>query len=209
MKISHFKAIINMYTIDCLSISLADSFVSFDVLAFWDEVLIIVLSFVLFFAFLDILRFFQFVRHLANLLATIKHGAKALSSFCAIFMTVVIAFSIVTYLLNGSDIEGFKTVMDACQTLLSTMLGKFSKDIASVSESLLGSLFFILFSVLVTFILFDMFISVLNQTHSMIQKNEALAPYDSELMSHMKVRFSQWFAALFGSKPGMHFCTYS
>ena len=95
------------------------------------------------------------------------------------------------------------SILQSFETLLTTVLGKFSKDVAIISESILGSLVFMLFSVIVAFILLNLFISVLNQTQTMVKKNSHLAPYDAELMEHMGTRFREWFSFLFPKEKGI------
>ena len=70
------------------------SFVSFDRLAFWDEYFIITLSFVLFLGLLEMLRFFQFISHLSNFLATIKYASSQLLAYSVVFGIAFWAYSL-------------------------------------------------------------------------------------------------------------------
>ena len=121
-------------------------FVSFDELAFWDETLNVILSFVLFFAFIDLLKFFQFLKDLAQLLGTIKHAVESLLSFAFIFAHGLLAFSILSYLILGTSYLSFSSIRLSTVTLFSSILGKFSKDIVSFNESPVGGIIFMCFS---------------------------------------------------------------
>ena len=46
--------------------------------------------------------------------------------------------------------------------------------------------------------MFDMFISILTDTYETVRRNPRLAPYDAELMDHMRKRWRSWARSLFG-----------
>ena len=123
---------------------------------------------------------------------------SSLAAYGIVFGVAFWGYSILGYLLLGDTIESFRSVITSAATLMSTMLGKMSKDLVSFENNTMGMLFFISYVIVVTFILVDMFITIMNDTYEYVQAHPDLSPYDEDLADHMSMRIKSLWRSLFG-----------
>ena len=85
-------------------------------------------------------------------------------------------------------------------TMGSSVLGKFSRDVVSFADSPVAGVVYIVFSIMMSFVLYDMFIAVIIDAYETIDDDPSLAPYDDELMSHIGEKWKGWMNSVFSSR---------
>eukprot|EP01112_Ceratiomyxa_fruticulosa_P010926 TRINITY_DN2917_c0_g1_i2.p1 TRINITY_DN2917_c0_g1~~TRINITY_DN2917_c0_g1_i2.p1 ORF type:complete len:501 (-),score=118.58 TRINITY_DN2917_c0_g1_i2:14-1516(-) len=123
-------------------------------------------------AFIMWFRLFKYLRisrRLSQLTDTLSSAAADIVVFLGIFFIVFFGYAQAGWMLFSVDIVGFRTLLQAIYSLFRQTLGDF--DFASMEQSnrYLGPLFFFSFSILVIFILMNMFLAIVNDTYSEVK----------------------------------------
>eukprot|EP01112_Ceratiomyxa_fruticulosa_P020802 TRINITY_DN718_c0_g1_i4.p1 TRINITY_DN718_c0_g1~~TRINITY_DN718_c0_g1_i4.p1 ORF type:complete len:821 (-),score=167.58 TRINITY_DN718_c0_g1_i4:307-2769(-) len=125
-------------------------------------------------AFICWFRLFKYVRinkRLSQLTDTLSNAAADIVIFMCIFFIVFFGYAQAGWMLFSVDIDNFRTLVRSMYTLLRQILGDFDFDSMEQSSIVLGPLFFFSFSILVLFILMNMFLAIINDTYSEVKMN--------------------------------------
>eukprot|EP00762_Andalucia_godoyi_P008399 ANDGO_04692.mRNA.1 hypothetical protein len=116
--------------------------------------------------FLRVFKFLQLNDRLNLLGRTLSVASGDLIGFFFMFAIVFVGYSTFAYLLYGSDIDEFRTWLSAATSTFFIMLGDF--DYARLREvnRILTPIFFFSFIVVAVFILFNMFLAIINDSYS-------------------------------------------
>lgn len=116
------------------------------------------------------LKAFSFLKFLsagvANLAYTIALAGKDCGLFLVIFIMVIFAYAQAFHISFGTDIEEYKTLLDAVFGLFKTLLGDFDFEAIKLINPYLGPLLFITFEVVCYFVFLNMFLAILNKSYS-------------------------------------------
>lgn len=167
-------------------------FVNFHHLAISDQLFGYVYAFVVFLVSLKFLRLFRFNRRMSLLASTLRNASKELWCFSLVFSIVFMAFVHFCYLVFSNDLYMFHTVMSTAETLISVMLGKFSYERLLQTNRILAPLMFFCYSLVVVFVLINMFISIIIENFQAVKRNNDLQSNEYEIVDFMMDQFKIW-----------------
>ncbi|CAH8648338.1 unnamed protein product [Heterobilharzia americana] len=167
-------------------------FMNFQLLAYWNENLTYLTSVICFFAMLKLVNLFRFNQRVGLLGSVLKYAANDLKHFCFIFLVVFCSFVLVFYLLYTDTLDGFKTILNAIETSMQIILGKFDFTSMYEREMVLGPLLFAAFSLCVVFVMVSMFIAILDESFHSVLKDITLQSDDHEITQFITVQFILW-----------------
>lgn len=169
-----------------------NEFVNFHHLAASDQLFGYIYAFVVFLVSLKFLRLFRFNRRMSLLASTLHNASLELWCFSLVFGIVFMAFVHFCYLVFSTDLYMFHTVMSTVETLISIMLGKFSYERLLATNRLLAPLMFFSYSVIVVFVLINMFISIIIENFQVVKSNNDLQSNEYEIVDFMMDQFKVW-----------------
>ena len=172
-------------------------FINLQLATYINDTLTFLLSFCCFFGTIKILYLTRFHTDLSLFAKTLQHAMKDLLSFMLMFAIVFMAFLILFYLLFIDKIWSCSTLLNTAQLLFEMMLMKFNSDQLISSSSFLGPLCFSSFSLMIVFICMTMFISIINDSFTIV-RNRAKYNHneDQEILSFMLRQFQQWIGTM-------------
>lgn len=171
---------------------LSDKFYNFQGIAAWDEVFQILLAFVIFSSIIKLIHILRFNKRMSMLASTLQHSAKEMSAFSLVFSLVIFAFVAFGYFLFGPNVAGFKGVMQGFETLLTFSLGSFDFDAVTSNYRVLGPIYFFVFFLFVTFVLMNIFVTILNEAFSKVNCDVRSQKNQYELVDFVWTRFKAW-----------------
>ncbi|TNN06289.1 Polycystin-2, partial [Schistosoma japonicum] len=167
-------------------------FMNFQLLAYWNENLTYLTAVICFFAMLKLVFLFRFNYRIGLLGSVLKYAAKDLKYFCFIFLIVFSAFVVVFYLLYNDTLSGFKTILNAIETSMQIILGKFDFTSMYERQMVLGPLLFAAFSLCVVFVMVCMFIAILDESFHSVLNDLSLQSDDHEMSQFIAIQFIHW-----------------
>ncbi len=165
----------------------------FQYVAYWNELLTYMIGWLVFLATIKFLRLLRFNRRISVLASTLRNGAKPLASYLIVFLTTFFAFVALFSGLFGSNVLDYSTVVYTAETLLSMTLGKFDFYILQRTNPLFGPFLFFVYICSITFIMLNMFISILNESFSAVQSDRSLQNNDYEIVDYMMNKLKAFF----------------
>lgn len=166
-------------------------YMNFQLLAYWNENLTYLTAIICFFAMLKLVYLFRFNQRVGLLGSVLKYAATDLKYFCFIFLVVFSAFVLVFYLLYNDTLSGFKTILNAIETSMQIILGKFDFTSMYERQMVLGPLLFAAFSLCVVFVMVSMFIAILDESFQRVLKDLSLQSDDHEMTQFIAIQFIQ------------------
>ncbi|CAH8676554.1 unnamed protein product [Schistosoma rodhaini] len=166
-------------------------YMNFQLLAYWNENLTYLTAIICFFAMLKLVYLFRFNQRVGLLGSVLKYAATDLKYFCFIFLVVFSAFVLVFYLLYNDTLSGFKTILNAIETSMQIILGKFDFTSMYERQMVLGPLLFAAFSLCVVFVMVSMFIAILDESFQHVLKDLSLQSDDHEMTQFILIQFIQ------------------
>ena len=126
------------------------------------------------------------------LAGTLKLSARELLAFSLVFGIALVSFVGSGYLIFGANVRGFKSILTGFETLLSFSLGSFHFTGIIEEYRIIGPLYFFLFFTLVVFVLMNMFITILNESFTVVHKNVTRQKNEYEIVEFVCRRLKQW-----------------
>ena len=145
-------------------------YVNFQVTAYWGELNTYVIAFVVFLATLKFLHLTNFNRFIALLSRTVARLSKRLLALGGEALVPFLAFSLFGYVVFGSKIEGFASVVMTFQTMFALVLGKSYFVELSHTDRLIGPLYFSAYIITMMFFMLNMFCAIINDTYAEINE---------------------------------------
>jgi hypothetical protein len=137
-------------------------------------------AFVLFGAYLKLVKFVNLSERVAILAKTFRSAAVDVGCFLVMFFCIFFAFAIMGCQMFGSNVYNFSSVGRACQAVAQMIMGEtFFEDMWLVNRSS-AVLFFILFVLMVVLFLMNVFIGIIC-THYVNIKNECEVSFGEEI----------------------------
>merc|ERR1712024_169873 len=120
----------------------------------------------LFVAWIKVFKYLSFNATMTQLSQTLTSAGRDLAGFAVMFTIIFLAFTQLGYLLFGTQVHDFRTLMDTIFTLFRMILGDFNfRDIERAS-TLLGPIYFLV----VFFVLLNMFLAIINDTYGIVKE---------------------------------------
>jgi len=169
-----------------------NGYVKFQYVGYWNEMFSYMIGFLCFLSSIKFLKLLRFNRKISMLSATLKHSAKGLLHFGIIFGVVFLAFAQLFYLTYMHIDIDYSSFVSSIVASILMMMGKFNIYSMTMVEPVLTQIFVLLFVVTVTFIIVNMFVSILNETFTAVRTDMAKQGNDYEIVDFMMVRFKKW-----------------
>jgi len=129
-------------------------------------------------SFNSILCFFRLFKYssaanrLSQLTNTLHRASGEIVLFLPIFIIIILSFGISFYLAFGVDVFAFRSLTETFVSLSRSLIGDF--DFLSIQQSnrFLGPLLFVTYTVVVFFILLNMFLAIINDSYMEERREE-------------------------------------
>ncbi|KAL8606997.1 hypothetical protein ACOMHN_041386 [Nucella lapillus] len=167
-------------------------YIKFQYVGYWNEIFTYMIGWTVFFATLKFLRLLRFNKRMSLLAATLKNGARSLLHFSIIFWIVFLAFSMLFFLSYMTIDIKYSSFIGSVVSGILMMMGKFDIYTMTMAEPILTQIFVFLFVVSVTFIIVNMFVSILTETFSAVREDVSKQANDYEIISFMITRFKRF-----------------
>uniref|UniRef100_A0A914XFD3 Polycystin cation channel PKD1/PKD2 domain-containing protein n=1 Tax=Plectus sambesii TaxID=2011161 RepID=A0A914XFD3_9BILA len=142
------------------------------------------LSLVVFFSSVKMIRILRFNRRIGTLAATLKNAAGEMIGFAFVFGATSTAFNCALYIVLFSKVEEYRTYLSLMETTFSAMLGKFSFDTV-VQASTFAGIIFVTYMCMTTILLLNLFIMVLMAVFEEVHADALKQTNDYEVMDHL------------------------
>ncbi|KAK3612419.1 hypothetical protein CHS0354_032020 [Potamilus streckersoni] len=167
-------------------------FHSFQRIAMWDELFGIFLAFTIFLSILKLIHLFRFNRRMSLLATTLQLSAKELSGFSVVFTFFMIAYASWAYVMFGSRMEDFSSMISTFESLLTLVIGGFDFLTLQNINFVFGPIFVFSFILFIVFVLTNMFITIMNESFVIARKDISKQSNEYEIVSFMWTRFKTW-----------------
>ncbi|XP_052128555.1 polycystic kidney disease 2-like 1 protein isoform X4 [Frankliniella occidentalis] len=116
----------------------------------------------------------DFGRH-SKLTSTLYRSLPNMVSFSFMFAILMCSFSMLAYLVFGTDLYVFRTFRNSLFVLIEVITGQLDYQSLATTNRFLGPLFYMAFIFFVVFVLYNMFIVILNDTYYVVREEAAAA----------------------------------
>ena len=216
LKLQYFKCVWNLVEVSIIAMSIAaivvyfykfivtnkltsqfkenkgNKYMKFQYIGYWNEVFSYIIGWLVFFGTLKFLKLLRFNKRMSLLAATLKKGSKRLAHFSLIFWIVFLAFIQLFYLTYLSSALSFSSFVGSVETGVLMVMGQI--DIFSMTMVLpvMSHVYVFLFVFTITFIVVNMFLSILNETFADVRAGLTKMSNDYEILTFMLNRFKMW-----------------
>lgn len=164
------------------------TFIDFDTSAWYDQLYGYTLACLVFILFIKFLKLLRFNRKMSLMFRTVSHASVDTKYFSFSFVIVIAAFSQFAHLIFMSSIFEYSNMIYTLESLINMMLGSFSYSDMVEAAPEMGKLFFFTYFTFMTFILLNMFISIINESFSIVQEHTRELKNKYELVDFLKQR---------------------
>jgi len=167
-------------------------YVSFGRVASWNEVFMYMVSLVVFTAWIKGIKLLRFNRRITILAQTLKGSAGPLAAFSVVFLVFFVSYSLFAFAVFGKDLSEFYNFVSTCETVMGILLGSFDYRAIDESAPILGPIFFFTFMVFGTFILMNMFLTIVLDVFSEVKQGIDEQENEYEIVDFMIRRFRKF-----------------
>ncbi|XP_062923193.1 polycystin-1-like protein 2 isoform X2 [Mobula hypostoma] len=146
-------------------------FVSFYETAMADAIMGYLIAFLVLLATIKLWHLLRLNPKLNMITSTLRRAWGDISGFLTVILIMFLAYSIATNLMFGWSISSYKTIFDAVETMVSLQLGIFNYEEVLDYNPILGSFLIGSCIIFMTFVVLNLFISVILVAFSEEQKN--------------------------------------
>ncbi|XP_022109894.1 polycystic kidney disease protein 1-like 2 [Acanthaster planci] len=167
-------------------------YIKLQYIAYWNELLGYMLGWIVFLASLKFLKLLRFNRRIGVLSSTIHNCSSDLMYFGIMFGIVFFAFATAFYLIFGSNVYDYSDFIYTCESLIAAILGKFKfKELMSAQKAL-GPFFFFSFMMSMSYILINMFLTIINEAFKIVNADISKQSNEYEMVDFMIRRLKLW-----------------
>ena len=163
-------------------------YVKLQYVAYWNELLGYMIGWLVFMGTLKFIKLLRFNRRMGVLSSTIRHATKDLLWFGMFFSIVFFAFSIAFYLIFGPEVYNYSDFIYTMESLITAILGKFHFQEIVEADRLLGPIFFFFFMGTITFLLINMFLTIIIESFQIVKHDVEKQSNDYEMVEFMMRR---------------------
>lgn len=164
-------------------------FVNFNTIAQWDMVYSSVTSAVVFCATLKFLKLLRFNNKISMLSLTLRLASRDLLGFSVTFAIIFFAFTQYSLLVFGSHLTTYRSFYYAMSSVFRFSLGQFELKDMQHANYLYGSIYFILFILIVIMGIMSMFITILNEAFEKCKLELAHKKNEYEFVEYFREKF--------------------
>ncbi|XP_077979558.1 polycystin-2-like protein 2 [Glandiceps talaboti] len=167
-------------------------YVKLQYVAYWNELLGYILGVIVFLSNLKFLKLLRFNKRMSLLSSTLKAASQDIFYYFIMFGIIFAAFAMAFYLVFAKKVFDFADFVYTLESLFATMLGKFKWQAMRDADSIMAPVLFFFFILSVTFILINMFLTILNENFSEVKRNTSKQSNEFEMVDFMMSRFKLW-----------------
>lgn len=123
---------------------------------------------------------------------TLHHAAKDLSAFSMVFSVSFFSYACLGYMLFGTTAAAYASIVSSLETLFMFALGKYHYHTLRMANWILGPIYFFSFTMFITFILLNVFVTILNDSFALVRSDISKQANDYELVNFILGRFKEW-----------------
>ncbi|PIO34796.1 hypothetical protein AB205_0184310, partial [Aquarana catesbeiana] len=168
-----------------------DEFVSFNETAAADAALGYLIAFLVLLSTIKLWHLLRLNPKLNMITATLRRAWGDISGFITVILIMFLAYSIACNLIFGWKLDSYKTVFDSAKTMVSLQLGIFNYEEVLDYNPVLGSFIVGSCIIFMTFVVLNLFISVILVAFSEEQKNHQ-ASEEEEIVDLMLMKISSF-----------------
>ena len=154
--------------------------------AFIDSLFMMFLAISTFFVEMQFLFLLHYNKTIAFMFATLNIAKKEILMMGFITLIIIIAFGLPQMIIIGRRSEDYSTFPSILVTFISSALGKFQfKDGFRDEEYLLSKTLLMTFLLTSTFIVLNVFVTLLNIFITLLKADKSIHPKDHEVIDHL------------------------
>ena len=165
-------------------------YVSFSSVASWNELFMYMVSLVVFTAWIKAIKLMRFNRRVTMLAQTLKGSAGPLAAFSVVFVVFFAAYSLFAFAVFGTNLFAFYSFVSTCETVI--LLGMFDYFALEEVAPVLGPIFFFSFMVFGSFILMNMFLTIVMDVFAEVKDSANEQANEYEIVEFMIKRFKKF-----------------
>ena len=167
-------------------------YVSFSRVASWNEAFMYVVACVVFLAWIKGIKLLRFNQRVSMLARTLQGSAGPLGCFFVVFLVFFLAYALFAFAIFGKDLSDYYNFVSTCETVLGILLGAFDFLALQETAPILGPLYFFSFMVFGSFILMNMFLTIVMDVFSEVKGSLDDADNEYEIVDFMIGRFKKF-----------------
>lgn len=168
------------------------NFKSFQFAGYWDETYTFVLAIIVLLANIKLNKLLRFNKRFSLLSSTLKYAYYPLLMFSIIWGIVFTAFTLVAALVFGPVLHSYRSIVASLTSLLSLMLGRTAYFEMRDTNRILGPVFFFGFMFMMSFVLINMFLSIVVDSFRVVKHDNDKQSNEYEIVDFIIERFKLW-----------------
>lgn len=168
------------------------NFKSFQFAGYWNETYTFILAMIVLLANIKLNKLLRFNKRFSLLSSTLKYAYYSLFMFSIIWGIVFTAFTLVAALVFGPVLYSYRSIVASLTSLLSLMLGRTAYFEMRDTNRILGPLFFFGFMFMMTFVLINMFLSIVVDSFLVVKHDNDKQSNEYEIVDFIIERFKLW-----------------
>ncbi|CAL1543663.1 unnamed protein product [Lymnaea stagnalis] len=169
-----------------------NEYIKFQYVGYWNEIFAYLIGFIVFLATIKYLRLLRFNRRISMLADTLKHSGKHLFHFSIIFWIIFFAFCQLFFLTFRFGDDNHASIDRSAISLILMLMGKFSIYSMSMVDPVLSQIYILVYVIGLSFIILNMFVSILTDTFSAVREDLQKQNNDYEIVDFMLGRLKKW-----------------
>ena len=169
-----------------LSTFIQTAFINLQYISYCNDTLQMFLGFCAAFGTIRFIKLLRFNKKIIVFIQAFSHSIKDLLSFGLLFIILWFSFVQAMYLIFNEKSAQFATLVTSMETLFQLILGKFDVLPIIKANAVFGSIFYILYNILVVCMLINIFLSILTDHYNEARMSHDLDREDPELFSYFK-----------------------
>lgn len=167
-------------------------FKSFQFAAYWDDTYTFCLAAIVMLANIKLNKLLRFNKRFSLLSSTLKYAYYPLLMFSIVWGIVFVAFTLVAALVFGPSLWNYRNIMASLTSLLSVMLGRTTFFDMRETNRILGPIFFFSFMFIMSFVLINMFVSIVIDAFWVVKHDNDKQSNEYEIVDFIIERFKLW-----------------
>lgn len=168
------------------------NFKSFQFAGYWNETYTFVLAMIVLLANIKLNKLLRFNKRFSLLSSTLKYAYYPLLMFSIIWGIVFLAYTMFASLVFGPVLYNYRSIMASLTSLLSLMLGRTAYFEMRDTNRVLGPLFFFGFMFMMSFVLINMFLSIVVDSFIVVKHDNDKQSNEYEIVDFIIERFKLW-----------------
>jgi len=169
-----------------------DKFINLIQAATFDELLTYFLGLVVFVANMKLLKLFRFNHRVFLFTRTLSTASEPLISFMLVFAIFYLAFCSIYYLIFGTIMAEYKSMISTIESLFNILLGGFDFNSMEEADRVYGPILFFSFMMIMVMILMNTFLTILMDAFADVQGDEHLKDDELDVLDHFLSRVEKY-----------------